>query len=362
LKSSADFHNFGKAVTKFIDNGTAFYLKPRPVYWEWLFFGNETPLKELLNSPLQLDPGAKFEGAISIASSVLGLQVSNQRSIHSGFSREISRIDKFDLARSHEQIFKYGVLIFYCYVFGILDIHNENIIFSENRFQVIDAEIVLSKLLLPDETLLLPFKDISFEDSALCLVFKSLESLSPDDFFALVAGFASCAFEIDKETKNIDEILNDELSKNLEVPIRVIFRNTRKYYQHLRGEIALSLMPEEKIQMDRGDIPYFFKFINHSDLFWYTSPEGEFQTAQVPDEFLTAVNRVGICPSVLLDKKRIRKDLFAPGVLLLARKLLPLSWSGQKDFGFFSLEVTPTLIAVSSGWGKATSTRIRGMT
>ena len=51
MNSKPDFgdsHNFGQKVQLLSEK--SLFLKPRPVYWEWLFFDQETPFLKNLES------------------------------------------------------------------------------------------------------------------------------------------------------------------------------------------------------------------------------------------------------------------------------------------------------------------------
>lgn len=356
-----DSHNFGKSVTQQRLDGVSYYSKPRPVYWEWLFFGYDSPLRVAFSQAVDFQFGVSQSMAYppSIAETLFGLEVEIERSSKYG---RVKGIEKTTLAKQGDRenvLHGYGALIAYAYVFGILDLHNENIIISEGRPQVIDAEIVFTKLLIPDETLLLPFKDVPFKDSALSLICLSPEDLLPKEVELILLGFAHGLMATDKYLDKILEIFSQVSVDIATTPVRVILRNTRKYYGYLDGTFPMELMPEELEQLSRGEIPYFFKFTGRPNLFYYTSPSGEFDEASVPPSFTSAVERVGVPPSELLSSSRIRNKQFGPGLLLLMRKLMPSDWVGHINALAVSLEFSSNELIVESEWGNFRTNRFR---
>ncbi len=71
-------------------------------------------------------------------------------------------------------------------------------------------------------------------------------------------------------------------------PIRIMFRNTFMYRDFQKGSFqvkkhALALIDEEKFQLDRGDIPYFFRYLDSSVVYYYHK-QNQATQVEVPNE------------------------------------------------------------------------------
>ena len=178
--SVGDFHNFGQAVRRVISpDGTIWFEKPRPVYWEWLFFGTSSPLAVF------------FENREAI----FGLTIEFQNEKRSGRSKEILATPSGAVAP--EQLFGFGYLLAYAYVFGIQDIFAENTIRTLNGLQVIDAEIVFSKFTLPNESFLFPFRNCAFEKAALSHLLHSMAEIDLSAIKQILRGFCELLSAVD---------------------------------------------------------------------------------------------------------------------------------------------------------------------
>jgi len=153
----ADLHNFGRSVQKVGRASGTYYQKPRPVYWERLFFGVDSPLASFFGKG-----GAEFQPKHALFNLETEIDAD-----FTGLSREVLSVPA-SVERNH--FYSFGVLLAYCYVFGVRDLHRHNILRTATHLQVVDAEVVLVKLLLPNETLLLPFKDIGAELASVSLL------------------------------------------------------------------------------------------------------------------------------------------------------------------------------------------------
>jgi len=75
--------------------------------------------------------------------------------------------------------------------------------------------------------------------------------------------------------QNHTEILQSFENTVFSTPIRVIIRNTRNYRHHLSNQTPINdLLPEDRIQLERGDIPYFLKKCEDDRLYWISSESG----------------------------------------------------------------------------------------
>lgn len=336
--SVGDFHNFGQAVRRVTSpDGTIWFEKPRPVYWEWLFFGKSSPLAVF------------FENRDAI----FGLTIEFENEGRSGRSKEILATPSSAVAP--EQLFGFGYLLAYAYAFGIQDIFAENTIRTPSGLQVIDAEIVFSKFTLPNESFLFPFRNCAFEKAALSHLLPSMAEIDLSAIKQILRGFCELLSAVDKNRSQILERLSRETSL-AEVPIRILLRETSDYRSWQTREYARPLLSEEVEQLKRGDIPYFFKLMGDPGLFYFGADETR-KSVLLPKIFEAAVSNIAVQPSLLLEEQRIRKQLFPFGVIFLLRKLLAKDWVGEITDHHFTATVGVQDIAVSSPWGDFSAKR-----
>jgi hypothetical protein len=312
----ADPHNFGKQVSRVEGVFGSFFQKPRPLFWEWLFFGKNSPL-----IPLLLSSGSS--SAEKIVSSLFNLDVDLQ----SERSREIVGADEFE-APTPDELFKFGALIAYCYTFGILDLHEFNVVRTKTHLQVVDAEVVLCDILLPNQTLLLPFKETTFERSAIRHFFRDQESVTTGDVVNILRGFTQCIDILLTLSPQIATAFPKILAGS-PMPVRIILRNTKLYRGSPEVLSDTSYFTEELEQLNRGDVPYFFKHIGDPRLYYYTSPTGDYSSAPIPARFTDTVDKTAVDPTSLVNNERLKKHILPAGILYIANKFLPSGYVGD---------------------------------
>lgn len=173
------------------------------------------------------------------------------------------------------------------------DLHRGNLIQVGNDLQPIDVEIVFSKLVGPSQTILIPGPNITWERTALSLVASRPRNLSQSHLLDLIIGFhETLTFLREQKTKLINIIAPMIEKQNPE--IRVIFRETRTYRERLPD-----LLREERLQLERGDIPYFFKFFGRRELFFYTSDKSS-EIVLLPPKYDRIATNIGVGFSHLL--------------------------------------------------------------
>ena len=299
-----------------------YYEKPRPVFWEQLFFGKESPFVALF-----ANKGENYQQSLSSFIFNLDIEIKND---WLGYSKEVLS-QEFETKKSH--FYSFGVLLAYTYILGIRDLHRYNLIKMENHLQVIDAEVVLTNLVLPHESVLLPFKEVDFSLCALSLLAPSIEVLTEDQKKLILTGYFDLFARVYEKQEEMLRLLNSLTSYP---PIRVLLRNTRTYYSHLSGEVPIEdLYEEEKIQLGRGDIPYFFKIIGDNQLYWLKSLEGQKATIKVTGIYQNDVNRHAQTPSVLIGSPESIEKKMAQGALFLFKKLgvtehYEFLWNGSR--------------------------------
>ena len=325
-----------------------------------------SPLRAVLSQKLFIsaasgDPGSAEMVSASIADAVFGLDVQFTNEHQHGYSVAIPSIEANTSASEHD-LFGFGMLLGYCYVLGIQDLHAENVIRSHHRLQVIDAEVVLSRLRLPNETLLLPFRDTPFGKAGVRHYFASAEDVNIAAAQTILAGFSAALIELDRVATPLLGALNQAIDqhKGATVPIRVILRDTSKYRDWQTQQAHQEpFFPEEVEQLKRGDIPYFFKYLGQSQLYYFTSSSGDHALAHPPAHFQTIADCVGHPPDLLVSQTRIRKELFAPGLLLLLRKVIPPAWNGSLDLGTVRMIISANDLELRSTWGNFSAPRHR---
>lgn len=298
MKIDADFHNFGQQVAQVWRASEIYFQKPRPVYWEWFFFGKNSPLRSIF--------GQRSMPAINIVEVLFNLDVQFENG-DCGISKQITEVNVVS-EKSHA--YGLGVLLAYCYLFGIRDLHKGNVIRNGTHLQVIDAEVVFSKLLLPNETLLLPFKDVSAQICAAQKSFGDITALDLENTKLVLNGYLDLLSVAREKHDQLVEVLKDHREKMLTVPIRHIMRNTANYrmWRENHALPTIAFCSDELIQIERGDVPYYFKFIGDTNLYAYTKPTGEYEAITAPVEFQKGINRDATDPCELLTASRLNDD------------------------------------------------------
>lgn len=252
----ADKHNFGQQVEKVQRGSDTWYRKPRTVYWEWLFFGSTSPLKTLFNEKGE-------NGTRPLADYFFNLDIEVEGT-WSGYAKEVVAENQ---TLTPEHFYAFGALIAYSYIFGIRDLHKQNLIMTKTHLQAVDAEVVFTALTLPHETLLLPFKTVGYEFAGIGALVSSKEHLTHEQIQKIVLGYWDLFSVVSNKKTELDETLTElDFSKN---PIRVIVRNTSEY-RNLLSDLTANALPSEVEQLNRGDVPFYFKFVADNRLYWFS--------------------------------------------------------------------------------------------
>lgn len=302
-----DLHNFNRSVYKVALKDGAFFKKPRPVIWETLFFGNKSPLKNIFsNTAIQMEL--------------------NQLASSGFFENDMLEVSKSDRAISESDFYCFGQLLGYCYYFGIQDIHKDNIIISDKGIQVIDVENAFSNFILPNQSLLLPAnKEITWSAGLNLLTKDNLGELSQVYASNIIEGFVFISEYFYKHWAQIKMILLQNKDTFINYPIRVFFRGTKEYTEHLKGIAQIqNLFEEETIQLVRNDVPYFFKIIGKSDVFYYTTNNWTFEKARIPAEFHKYANHLTDNLEVFFNPEKFERQ-WGSGLLYLVNKMKNLN-------------------------------------
>ena len=309
----ADKHNFGQLVKPMERASDCWFLKPRSVYWEHLFFGKKSPIASHFSR-------AGENGNTPLNQYLFNLDVEIEQD-WLGLSKEI--VHESHQIPTHEHFYAFGVLLAYAFSFGIRDLHRNNLVLTKTHLQAIDAEVVLANISLPNETILLPFKETLFDMCGLSRIAPSISEVSSESRHQVFSGYFDLFATLHCEHEAILASMNRE---KLTAPIRVIVRNTREYRNHLSGEKRIqNLMPEEIAQLEHGDIPYFFKRISDERLFYISSSQYAESMTQSLNELESDVARHAKHPRVLIGDANMIERKMAQGAFLLQKHLSDFS-------------------------------------
>lgn len=322
IRELGDCHNFGRRVAE--RDGRIH--KPRTVFWEWLLLASESPLREQLRriasvhrGGVQFDflPSLKFErarvqgtGPAALAGEVERIALLPLRVTSSDDRRRLAEV-------SGSAIALYSWL-------GLSDLHWENLVLGcDPRGQIIfaplDIELMLEDHALPTATRLLPEADPDY--AALyqhaCGIRRVLPFLGKPlpipDLLAMAAAYHQTLVLLDGHAGEIAATLAG-LPELREAPLRVCLRSTGDYVRP-GGDLDPPLLAAEKEQLQRGDIPYFFRLYGRPGIHYFG------------DESLATTRRI---PG--------RGDVPTLGDLLsLSRGLLSENRQSLREHGLFCL-------------------------
>jgi hypothetical protein len=271
-----DAHNFGRRVSE----REGCIVKPRTVFWEWLFLSRESPLRQILVSRAEAD------GLAAQTFDFLpDLKFVNPRARDGG---EVQRIVLEPLPtlspeRKRELASIVGRSLALWSWFGVADLHWENLVLGVDiRGQIVftplDIEMVLADLSLPTETKLLP--DADPEVAEVCRHAAGVRRVLPylgkpidaGDLLAMASTYFSTLVFLDRHARDIAKVFAD-LPELQETPIRICLRGTDEYVNADAQSIWPPLLDAEKEQLARGDIPYFFRLYEKPGIHWYGNRE-----------------------------------------------------------------------------------------
>lgn len=275
-----DSHNFGRRVTL----GEQRVAKPRTLLWEWLVLSAKSPLRRFLAGAAERDGlGRDAFGFLP------DLEFASPEARGGG---EVERVElaplpacSSDERRALARIVGRSLALWSW--LGVSDLHWENLVLGvapDGRviFAPLDVEMILADLSLPTETKLLP--DADPEYAALCRHACGVRRVLPylgkpieaGDLVAMVAAYRGTLAFLDRNARAIADVLGGVAGLR-ETPIRVLLRATGEYVNAWsRDRHAPPLWPPlleaEVAQLDRGDIPYFFRLYGSPGLHHFVDP------------------------------------------------------------------------------------------
>lgn len=316
---NSDTHNFGRAVRPVSKD---ILLKPRSVYWEWLFLDLESPLRDYLESSifnifpyevrplsnLKVRPRGEGEGLVEI------LRLSENKEIKA------------------THFYSIGIVSALATFFGLSDLHYQNVLFGMDskdafKFTPIDIESCFDVTLLPYQTLLVPGGNQFDRFSAVVGMKRSLsEEYKEGDIAAICSGYFFAMGMLIKHRDKVAEIL-ESLQDLEKKPIRCYLRSTPEYLGILsrnldQEKLSTSLLNEELDQLRRNEIPYFWRYLGDDKIYYFIAPE-EVGFLQASD--ISSLFKVKYHFSVKSWSKYIgdnASNLTKAGTLHLARNLM----------------------------------------
>ncbi|WP_186645663.1 DUF4135 domain-containing protein [Fluviispira vulneris] len=264
-----DKHNGQKNVFICKNN---YIFKPRCIYWECLFLSkNNSVLGDFLHKDHLLIENNLYPSWYKVMPS---LQFKpSDINYNSGYIKYQS-LRKIEHPLDNEYYWEsFGAVIGMLAMFGVTDLHFENILFgkdSENKiiFGAIDIECIFNKIILLSQTHLLPSKINDAKECGL-IDLKRVFDLNPigKNIAALIFGYISFFEKFEKKFCNF--FFHDKYILNY--PIRVILQSTKNYKTTLLNNKFLDkkFNKYELEQLLRNDIPYFFRFLNSIDIYYY---------------------------------------------------------------------------------------------
>ena len=270
-----DSHNFGRRVS--LRGGRI--AKPRTLLWEWLVLAADSPLRRLLDEAAEreglgreafgfLPELAFFPSGTEVFAEVERIALEPLPAPSSESRRALATI----VGRS---------LALWSWL-GVTDLHWENLVLGVDArgrvvFTPLDVEMILADLSLPTETKLLP--DADPEYAAICRHACGVRRVLPylgkpvlaADLLAMAGAYCGTLAFLDRHARAIAGVFAG-LPGLRETPIRVCLRGTGDYVRARTEPVWPPLLDAETVQMERGDIPYFFRLYGRPGIHYYGDP------------------------------------------------------------------------------------------
>lgn len=268
MKYAGDTHNFGQSVKRYKE----MIFKPRPLFWEYLFLSKRSKLRIFLeknekineiSSAFELIPLLEFEFLDKKTSGLV-----------SCFNLDVEEITQLTISEINN-VAAFCALFFW---FGVGDLHFENVIIGRDQSNKlicapIDIECIFDNLINLQQTLLIESENVKLEKSGLSKILKIIQILDCESKSSFLIEFSKYINFLNINVNNIFEIVKLEII-GFDVPIRIIARNTSDYVSEiLDSKTILDKKKSEITQIQRGDVPYFFRFINDHNIYYYTSED-----------------------------------------------------------------------------------------
>jgi len=261
-----DSHRFGAQVRQ-LQSDT--FFKPRSTRLEYLFQSEESPWRNFLDG-------------FFISKSFFAFPAINASEPWQG---QVPALDLFqcnDLPEDRENLeYDLGRFLAMTTLLGITDLHFENCLFiiqdARFSFVALDLEIAFWNCVSGMDTLLFPSLQINRRSSGFSGQFG--EKFIWNEPSRAMDGFLSGAREIQKQ---LHDLLLDLERQLVGHPNRVLLRFTKDYvHPRPRQDEMGQFLPSELLQINAGDIPYFFTFREINPRLLYFSAPGEISEQKI---------------------------------------------------------------------------------
>lgn len=292
IRELGDSHNFGRRVSA--QDGRIH--KPRTVFWEWLLLSAESPLRKQLDCIAKADSGrVGFDFLPNLhversSAKEIGSSDADEKGVRrqtptgplgkEGVVDHVSlqplRIRGAEDRRRLAEAAGRAIALFSW--LGLGDLHWENLALGSSpkspiQLVPLDIELMLDDHALPTHTRLLPEADPDY--AALyqhaCGIRRILPFLGKPvavpDLVAMVAAYHRTLASLDQHSEAIAKAILT-LPDLPEAPLRVCLRSTGDYLRR-DGKMHPPLLAAEKEQLDRGDIPYFFRLYGRPGIHYF---------------------------------------------------------------------------------------------
>lgn len=267
-----DCHNFGRRVSR---RGGRI-VKPRTVVWEQMLLDAESPLRRLLDEAAERDvlgreafgflPDLTFHPASTgVCGEVDEIELEPLGALSDNEARRLAGI----VGRS---------LALWSWL-GVSDLHWENLVLGRDArgrmiFTPLDVECIFDDLSLPTETKLIPDADPEYADICrhACGVRRVLPYLGKpidgSNLLDMAVAYSDTLAFFGRHGGEIASVFS-HLPHLRDTPIRVCLRGTGCYMQARTEDVWPPLLAAEAEQLERGDIPYFFRLYGRPDIYFY---------------------------------------------------------------------------------------------
>jgi lantibiotic modifying enzyme len=263
-----DSHRFGQRVSFLISDETI--KKPRNSKIEFLFLDKDSPLK-------------KFKEILGLGFNTTIISVNENESIVENLSPYI--LDDIEIEKNADEFFKLaGKFLATSTIFGLNDLHAENILFLKRndiiQIAPIDLEIIFYHFNSSAEACLTPSPKV---DNLNCGFTRLLPYKNLNRIKLLTDSFLHSYTSILQQFDIITQIIDHELKA---CHVRMLLRPTQLYVDFLKSNDErlfkrepIELTEEERIQLDFGDIPYFFSPYNDPENLSYYTTSNDYSPA-----------------------------------------------------------------------------------
>ncbi len=317
MQPVGDPHNFGKRVSFCQGYEGPIVVKPRTVFWEHLFLDASSEFRNLLRN-LSDSKTDSYLGSVA---------VSNEPPYLEGHAAAFTQITSTAAELSEKNLNSFGRLISFASVYGLTDLHLENLVMTATGVQLLDVECVFALVESPLDSLLVPSRALNSSRS----IFSEVLKAPPVELMeTLIMGLFS---EFNFLRSNRDKMLEFHSAKSdlySQIPIRFLIRPSKEYVSSSDMNVRFPILRSEAEQIARGDIPYFFGFMGQNKINYFNASN---TFIDVQEEFasytLNKLSRSFRNPQELLQPDRMLR-LQKQSIMVTLSKLL----DKRSDFSY----------------------------